>query len=302
MKELLEAGVHFGHQTRRWNPKMKEYIFGGRNGIYIIDLHKTIRRFREALAFATELAARGGTVLFVGTKRQAQEAVVEAAARCGMHYVDQRWLGGTLTNFATIRKSTGRLRELDELIGGEKSEKLTKKEAARLDKERARLVKSLAGIRGLERLPQAVFVVDPQRERIAVAEANKLGIPVVALVDTNCDPDPIDYPIPGNDDAIRAIRLVIGRFADALLEGAALWEATQREAKHEEQQAVPAHLTVADRVRARSARRERVRAKAQARARVGVPGAPAAAADASTDTGGEAMSATARVEGRATSE
>ena len=218
MKELLEAGVHFGHQTRRWNPKMKPFIFGARNGIYIIDLQKTSRKLREALAFISDLAARGGTVLFVGTKRQAQEVIVEESTRAGMYYVNQRWLGGTMTNFSTIRKSIDRLRALDETVSGEEIEKMTKKEAARVEKDRARLNKNLSGIKNMERLPHAMFVVDPARERIAVAEANKLGIPVIAIVDTNCDPAPIDFPIPGNDDAIRAIKLFAGCLADAIIE------------------------------------------------------------------------------------
>jgi small subunit ribosomal protein S2 len=279
MKELLEAGVHFGHQTRRWNPKMKPYIFGARNGIYIIDLQKSSRKLRDALNFVHELASRGGSVLFVGTKRQAQEPVVDAANQAGQYYVDQRWLGGTLTNFATIRKSIGRLRELEEMAATEDSEKLTKKERARLDKERGKLAKTLSGIKTMERLPQALFVVDTNRERIAVAEANKLNIPVVAIVDTNCDPDPVDYPIPGNDDAIRAIRLFTSRFAETILEGRQVWEAVRHERKAErETQVTAASLSVADRVRAREARRERVRREAQRR-----HGEPvAAAADKST--------------------
>jgi small subunit ribosomal protein S2 len=265
MKELLEAGVHFGHQTRRWNPKMKEYIFGARNGIYIIDLQKTVKKVREALAVITDVSMNGGTVLFVGTKRQAQESIAEEAQRCGMFFVNQRWLGGTLTNFATIRKSLGRLRELEEMAGGERGKDVTKKEAARLDKERQRLDKTLAGIKTMDSLPQALFVVDPQNERIAVAEANKLGIPVVAVVDTNCDPEPIQYPIPGNDDAIRAIKLFASRFADAIVEGRGVWEAARREREAEqEKRGAAATQNIADRVRAREARRERTRAQAQA--------------------------------------
>ncbi len=261
MKELLEAGVHFGHQTRRWNPKMKRYIFGARNGIYIIDLQKTSRLLRDALTFASELGASGGSVLFVGTKRQAQEPVVEESARCGMYYVDQRWLGGTLTNFSTIRRRINRLKELD-LLTEEGSAKLTKKERAKQDKEHSRLAKSLSGIKEMDRLPQALFVVDTNREKIAVAEANKLNIPVIALIDTNCDPDTVDYPIPGNDDAIRAIRLFSSRFADAIIEGRAVWD-SQREDREAEKdkQAGPTSQSIADRVRAREARRERVRQK-----------------------------------------
>ena len=263
MKELLEAGVHFGHQTRRWNPKMKQFIFGARNGIYIIDLQKTSRKLREALAFVCEVGASGGSVLFVGTKRQAQVPVVEESARCEMHYVDQRWLGGTLTNFMTIRKRINRLRELEELATSDERSQMTKKELARLDKEHGRLAKSLSGIKSMDRLPQALFVVDTNKERIAVAEANKLKIPVIAIVDTNCDPDTVDYPIPGNDDAIRAIRLLTSRFADALIESRAVWEATRDERKEEELEEVSeASQSIADRVRAREARRERVRQKA----------------------------------------
>ena len=266
MKELLEAGVHFGHQTRRWNPKMKPYIFGARNGIYIIDLQKSSRKLKDALNFIHDLASRGGSVLFVGTKRQAQEPVVDAANHAGQYYVDQRWLGGTLTNFATIRKSIGRLRELEEVVDGEEAEKLTKKERARLDKERTKLSKTLSGIKTMERLPQALFVIDTNRERIAVAEANKLNIPVVAIVDTNCDPDPVDFPIPGNDDAIRAIRLFTSRFAETIIEGREVWETVRHERKTEREPLVAAaSLSVADRVRAREARRERVRREAQRR-------------------------------------
>jgi len=264
MKELLEAGVHFGHQTRRWNPKMKPYIFGSRNGIYIIDLQKTSRKLREALSFVSDLAANGGSVLFVGTKRQAQEVVAEEALRSGMHYIDQRWLGGTMTNFSTVRKSIGRLKELEETLDEEDGPKFTKKERAKLDRERGKLDKSLSGIKNLERLPQALFVVDPHKERIAVAEANKLGIPVIAIVDTNCDPSQIDFPIPGNDDAIRAIKLFASRFADAILEGRTLWKsAPHRADASAETRAPAAPQSIADRVRAREARRLRVRQKAQ---------------------------------------
>jgi small subunit ribosomal protein S2 len=284
MKEMLEAGAHFGHQTRRWNPKMKPFIFGARNGIYIIDLKKTSRRLREALAFASDLASRGGAVLFVGTKRQAQEVVVEEAQRSGMYYIDQRWLGGTLTNFTTIRKSIGRLSELEELTSGEQAEALTKKERAKLDKERAKLEKTLSGIKTMGKLPQAVFVIDPQRERIAVAEANKLGIPVVAIVDTNCDPQPVDFPIPGNDDAIRAIKLFTGRFADAIIEGKQLWDSAKRNVETEsEQQVASQPRSVADRVRAREARRERVRQKMQAKRVRRAPSDSASAQDRSSE-------------------
>jgi small subunit ribosomal protein S2 len=265
MKELLEAGVHFGHQTRRWNPRMKPFIFGARNGIYIIDLQITARRFREALAFVSNVSAGGGQVLFVGTKRQAQAVIVEESVRAHQFYVEQRWLGGTLTNFSTIRKSINRLKELEELADGESMDAMTKKEVSRLEKERGRLAKSLSGIKSMERLPQAMFVVDPVREKIAVAEGNKLGIPVIAIVDTNCDPEPIDFPIPGNDDAIRAIKLFASRFADAILEGRTIWESAKREpASDDEQQVAAPAQSIADRVRARTARREKVRQQAQA--------------------------------------
>jgi small subunit ribosomal protein S2 len=289
MKDLLEAGVHFGHQTRRWNPKMKDYIFGARNGIYIIDLQKTVGKLRDALAFVSDLAASGGTVLFVGTKRQAQEVIAEEATRCGMYYVNQRWLGGTLTNFATIRKSLSRLRDLEEIAAGERV--VTKKEAAQLEKERMRLEKTLSGIKALDRLPQALFIVDPHAEKIAVAEANKLGIPVVAVVDTNCDPEPIDYPIPGNDDAIRAIKLFAGLVADSIAEGRQVWEASMRDRQAEaEKRAAAGPQNVAERVRAREARREKLRAHAKAavrpgRARREEPGdaVPVAAEDGASD-------------------
>lgn len=221
MKELLEAGVHFGHQVRRWNPKMKEYIFGERNGIYIIDLQKTQKMFREALQYVTNMIAedRGKTVLFVGTKRQAQDAVREEAERAGQFYVNQRWLGGLLTNFQTVQKSIKRLKDLEAMQTDGRYEKLTKKERIKLDRERQGLEKVLSGIKGMNRLPDSVFVIDVRKEEIAVAEANKLGIPVIAVVDTNCSPQGIDYVIPGNDDALRAVRLFASRIADAVLEG-----------------------------------------------------------------------------------
>jgi small subunit ribosomal protein S2 len=273
MKELLEAGVHFGHQTRRWNPKMKEFIFGARNGIYIIDLQKTSGKLRDALAFIYEVGANGGSVLFVGTKRQAQEPVVEESKRCGMHFVDQRWLGGTLTNFSTIRRRINRLRELDDMADSDEPSQLTKKEMSRLEKEHGRLSKSLSGIKSMDRLPAALVVIDTNKERIAVAEANKLGIPVVALVDTNCDPDPIDFPIPANDDAIRAIRLFTSRFADALIESRSAWEARRKERQVEDTKQVGgASQSIADRVRAREARRERVRQKVHRTRRPGGSG------------------------------
>src|SRR5215813_10754455 len=221
MKELLEAGVHFGHQVRRWNPKMKEYIFGERNGIYIIDLQKTQKMFRDALQYVTNMVAedRGKTVLFVGTKRQAQDAVREEAERAGQFYVNQRWLGGLLTNFQTVQKSIKRLKDLEAMQTDGRYEKLTKKERIKLDRERQGLDKTLSGIKGMNRLPDAIFVIDVRKEEIAVAEANKLGIPVFAVVDTNCSPEGIDYVIPGNDDALRAVRLFASRIADAIVEG-----------------------------------------------------------------------------------
>jgi small subunit ribosomal protein S2 len=229
MKQLLEAGVHFGHQTSRWNPKMKPYIFGARNGIYIIDLQQTVRMFKDAYAFLRDLAAEGGAVLFVGTKKQAQDAIREEAERCGMFHVTNRWLGGMLTNYQTIKQSIDRLRKLDETLESEvMMQALTKKEMSQVRRERDKLVSSLGGIKNMRKLPDALFVVDPKREEIAVKEANKLGIPVVAAVDTNCDPDVIDYKIPGNDDAIRAIRLFCTAAADAVLEGRQLREERAR--------------------------------------------------------------------------
>jgi small subunit ribosomal protein S2 len=221
MKELLEAGVHFGHQVRRWNPKMKEYIFGERNGIYIIDLQKTQKMFREALQAVSSMVGedRGKTLLFVGTKRQAQDAIREEAERAGQYYVNQRWLGGLLTNFQTVQKSIKRLKDLEAMQTDGRYEKMTKKERIKLDREREGLEKNLSGIKGMGRLPDAVFVIDVRKEEIAVAEANKLGIPVFAVVDTNCSPEGIDYVIPGNDDALRAVRLFASRIADAVLEG-----------------------------------------------------------------------------------
>jgi len=219
MKELLEAGVHFGHQTKRWNPKMKEYIFGERNGIYIIDLQKTLKLFKEASKFVTDLCAGGKTVLFVGTKRQAQDAVAEEATRAGMPYINQRWLGGLLTNWVTVQKSVKRLQELDEMATDGRYELLTKKEVIKLERERKHLQANLAGIKSMKRLPDALFIVDSNNEAIAVKEARKLGIPVVAVVDTNCDPTVVDYVIPGNDDALRAIRLFTSKIADSAAEG-----------------------------------------------------------------------------------
>jgi small subunit ribosomal protein S2 len=219
MKELLEAGVHFGHQTKRWNPKMQKYIFGERNGIYIIDLQKTLKKFRDAYSFVRELSSQGGTMLFIGTKKQAQETVFEEAGRCGMYYVNQRWLGGTLTNFTTIRKSIARLKKLEEMKETGEFDRLPKKEVLELEREREKLEKALQGIKTMDALPASVFIIDPRKEKIAVMEAQRLGIPIVAIVDTNCDPTGIDYPIPGNDDAIRAVRLITARIVDAINEG-----------------------------------------------------------------------------------
>jgi small subunit ribosomal protein S2 len=224
MKDLLEAGVHFGHQTKRWNPKMKEYIFGERNGIYIIDLGKTVKLFREAETLVTNLAAEGRTILFVGTKRQAQDVIAEEAQRCGMFFVNERWLGGLLTNFATIQRSLGRLRDLEAMTTDGRYDTLSKKEIARNEKERKKLQKNLEGIRGMSRLPDAVFVVDTRKEKIAVDEARKLKIPVIGIVDTNCDPDEVDLVIPGNDDALRSIRLFASKIADAVLAGRGMKE------------------------------------------------------------------------------
>ncbi|MDD2510035.1 MAG: 30S ribosomal protein S2 [Syntrophomonas sp.] len=219
MKQLLEAGVHFGHQTRRWNPKMATYIYMERNGIYIIDLQQTVKKFDAAYDFVKSVAAAGKGVLFVGTKKQAQETIREEAGRCGMYFVNQRWLGGMLTNYKTIKRRVLRLKELERQEAEGAFEVLSKKEVARLLNERERLERFLGGIKEMDKLPGAVFVVDPRKERIAVAEARKLNIPVVAIVDTNCDPDEIDYVIPGNDDAIRAVKLISSRIADAVLEG-----------------------------------------------------------------------------------
>src|SRR5437773_4901017 len=224
MQDLLEAGVHFGHQTKRWNPKMKEYIIGERNGIYIIELGKTLKLFKEAGEFISRLAAQGRTILFVGTKRQAQDVISEEAQRCGMFFVNERWLGGLLTNFATIQRSLGRLRDIETMATDGRYDTLSKKEIARYEKERRKLAKNLDGIRGMTRLPDAVFVVDTRKEKIAVDEARKLKIPVIGIVDTNCDPDEVDFVIPGNDDALRAIRLFASRIAEAVMSGRGLRE------------------------------------------------------------------------------
>ena len=219
MKQLLEAGVHFGHQTRRWNPKMAEYIFTERNGIYIIDLQKTVKMIEEAYYFTRDVAAEGGSVLFVGTEKQAQEAIKEEAERTGMYYVNARWLGGMLTNFKTIKKRISRLFQLDKMAEDGTMELLPKKEVIKLNLEKERLEKFLGGIKNMQDLPSAMFVVDPRKEKNAIAEAHKLGIPVIAIVDTNCDPEEADYPIPGNDDAIRAVKLIVSTIGNAILEG-----------------------------------------------------------------------------------
>jgi len=246
MKELLEAGVHFGHQTKRWNPKMKPYIFGARNGIYIVDLQKTVKMFKTAYDFLVETAASGKSVLFVGTKKQAKESIYEEANRCEMFYVHNRWLGGMMTNFQTIRKSIERLNYLNTIHNDGSINLFPKKERLKLAKEREKLDGNLGGIRSLERLPGAIFIIDPKNEAIAVHEGRRLKIPIVAVVDTNCDPDEIDYPIPGNDDAIRAIRLLTSRMADACIEGKQKWnERMQAEAdKTEPEEAKPLSVAV----------------------------------------------------------
>ncbi|HCC68765.1 MAG TPA: 30S ribosomal protein S2 [Nitrospiraceae bacterium] len=235
MKELLEAGVHFGHQVKRWNPKMKKFIFGERNGIYIIDLQKTLKLLENAYAFVKDVSSRGEPVLFVGTKKQAQDAVIEEARRAGAYYVNQRWLGGMLTNFSTIKKSIERLKKIEKMKEDGTYDLLPKKEVSKLEKERLLLEKNLSGIKEMQSLPGAIYVVDPKKEKIAVAEAKKLSIPVIAIVDTNCDPDEVDYVIPGNDDAIRAIKLITSKLADSVLDGKnalgkVLEEAAEKEA------------------------------------------------------------------------
>ncbi|MDP3939100.1 MAG: 30S ribosomal protein S2 [Deltaproteobacteria bacterium] len=234
MKELLEAGVHFGHQTKRWNPKMKPYIFGAREGIYIVDLQQTVDLFRKACQFITQTVANGGRVLFVGTKKQAQESIAEAADRAGMFYVNNRWLGGMLTNYRTIKRSIDRFKQLETMRDDGTFAKLSKKEASSLTRDIAKFQRSLGGIKGMDRLPDVLFLIDVKKEHIAVKEASRLGIPTVAVVDTNCDPDDIDYVIPGNDDALRAIKLFCEKMADAVIEGGALFEERARdpEGKH----------------------------------------------------------------------
>ena len=235
MKEMLEAGVHFGHETKRWDPKMKPYIYGARNGIYIIDLQKTVQLFREAYDFIRDVVSQGEYILFVGTKKQAQDSIYEEATRCNMFYVNRRWLGGMLTNFQTVKKSIDQLNKLEVMKNDDIYALLPKKEVLQLEKQRKRLEKALGGIKNMDRLPGAIFVVDLKKERIAVSEARKLGIPSVGIVDTNCDPDEIDYAIPGNDDAIRAIRLFSSKIADAAIEGRQLYEKTLQEEEPEEE-------------------------------------------------------------------
>ena len=241
MKDLLEAGVHFGHQTKRWNPKMKPYIFGERSGIYILDLGKTVKLFNEAEAYVRRLVAEDKTILFVGTKRQAQDVVATEAARCGMYYINERWLGGLLTNFTTIQRSIARLRDLEAMATDGRYEVMPKKEIAKAEKEKRKLQKNLDGIRHMSRLPDALFVVDTRKEKIAVDEARKLKIPVIGIVDTNCDPDEVDFVIPGNDDALRSIKLFAARVADVVLDGQA-----ERESRRAEQAASQAEQAAAD--------------------------------------------------------
>jgi small subunit ribosomal protein S2 len=262
MKDLLEAGVHFGHQTKRWNPKMKEYIFGERNGIYIIDLNKTVKKFRDAEEFVTNLAADGRTVLFVGTKRQAQDVMAEEAQRCTMYFVNQRWLGGLLTNFTTIQRSLGRLRDLEAMVTDGRYDSLSKKEIARAEKEKRKLLKNLEGIRQMSRLPDAIFVVDTKKEKIAVDEARKLKIPVIGIVDTNCDPDEVDFVIPGNDDALRAIRLFASRIAEAVIAGRDMKQSV--DAEHAREAAEDAAANETDPRRAARPQRRREPAPASA--------------------------------------
>jgi small subunit ribosomal protein S2 len=252
MKELLEAGAHFGHQTKRWNPKMKEFIFGERNGIYILDLNKTVKKFREAVDYVANLAADGKTVLFVGTKRQAQDVISEEAQRCGMYYINQRWLGGLLTNFTTIQRSLGRLRDIEAMATDGRYDTLSKKEIARNEKEKRKLLKNLEGIRNMSRLPDAIFVVDTRKEKIAVDEARKLKIPVIGIVDTNCDPDEVDFVIPGNDDALRSIRLFAAKMAEAITGGR-----QQRESRLAEEDAARAEEAAAADAAARLTRATR---------------------------------------------
>jgi len=255
MKELLEAGVHFGHQVKRWNPKMKEYIFGERNGIYIIDLQKTARLFKDAVRFVTTQAAEGKTIMFVGTKRQAQEAIADEAQKCSQFFVNQRWLGGLLTNFQTIQKSIKRLKEIEAMQQDGRAELLTKKERIGLGRELESLEKNLSGIKSMSRLPDMIFIIDSKKEEIAIKEANRLGIPVIAVVDTNCDPDGVDYVIPGNDDALRAVRLFASKISEAVLEGQQMLQTKK------EEEAAEAAAAKAAAGEAEEARRERRRTR-----------------------------------------
>jgi small subunit ribosomal protein S2 len=287
MKQLLEAGVHFGHQTKRWNPKMKEYIFGERNGIYIIDLQKSLRLFKNAVQFIFDLGTQGKTVLFLGTKRQAQDVIQEESQRCGMFYVNQRWLGGLLTNFTTIQKSIKRFRELETMQSNGQYDLLSKKEVARLERERKKLEKNLSGIKEMNQLPEAIFVIDTKKEAIAVQEARKLGIPIVGVADTNCDPDEIDFIIPGNDDALRAIRLIANTISQAYLDGKAVFDAQQKEISEQQerqrqlqaQQAAAAREAAAKAAAAESARRAAERKEAAEAA--GTPEGAVSPSDAS---------------------
>jgi small subunit ribosomal protein S2 len=290
MKQLLEAGVHFGHQTKRWNPKMKEYIFGERNGIYIIDLQKSLRLFRNAIQFVQDLGAQGKAILFLGTKRQAQDVIQEEAQRCGMYFVNQRWLGGLLTNFVTIQKSIKRFRELEAMRTNGQYDLFSKKEVARYERERKKLEKNLSGIKDMANLPDAVFVIDTKLETIAIQEARKLGIPIIGVADTNCDPDEIDYIIPGNDDALRAIRLITNTIAQAYLDGRSIYEAQQKELAEqmEKQRQLQAQQAAAAReaaaraaaaAAAEAAARKAAEGKEAAEAAVPVPEGAAAPAD-----------------------
>ena len=263
MKELLEAGVHFGHQVRRWNPKMKEYIFGERNGIYIIDLQKTQRLFKEAVKFVTQQALENRSFLFVGTKRQAQDAVEEEAKRCGQFYVNQRWLGGLMTNFQTVQKSIQRMKDIEAMRTDGRFDALTKKERLGLEREHAALEKNLAGIRDMRVLPDVVFIIDSNKEEIAIHEANKLGIPIVAIVDTNCNPDGIDYVVPGNDDALRAVRLFAAKMADAIIEGQQMLKEGAAEMAEGAETAEAAAGTAAGGEAPRGERRERGRGRGE---------------------------------------
>jgi small subunit ribosomal protein S2 len=289
MKQLLEAGVHFGHQTKRWNPKMKEFIFGERNGIYIIDLQKSLKLFKNAVQFVYELGSQGKTVLFLGTKRQAQDVIQEEAQRSGLYYVNQRWLGGLLTNFTTIQKSIKRFRDLEAMQSNGQYDLLSKKEVARLERERKKLEKNLSGIKGMTQLPEALFVIDTKKEAIAVQEARKLGIPIVGVADTNCDPDEIDYIIPGNDDALRAIRLITSTVAQAYLDGKAVFEAQQREAAEqlEKQRQIQAQQAAAAREAAAKAAAEAARRAAEAKETGGQAAPPAESGAPQAEPGGK---------------